>query len=223
MNNIDFEIVENLLLEKGVKKGLFYDKTGISRQNYANFKAQGYIPSKHASKIAKFLNVNIDYLYGLTSEKNIKPNNSFIQLDDNYKDFPIVYAGAGAEAFAVDKAERKAIPIELIPPQIALDENLLLMVVVGNSMEPLYYENDIVFIDMVNGRDFLPVNGTYLVRYGNTVQIKDVEFLGNGEILLFSRNSPAIINPKEHGVDWEIIGKPYANLHPVIGSKLKIK
>lgn len=172
---------------------------------------------EHLEIFSKVLKEDIRSLLGINNE------NYNIQLDNNYKDFPIVYAGAGAEAFAVDRAERKAIPIELIPPQIALDENLLLMVVVGNSMEPLYYENDIVFIDMVNGRDFLPVNGTYLVRYGDTVQIKDVEFLGNGEILLFSRNSPAIINPKEQGVDWEIIGKPYANLHPIIGSKLKIK
>ena len=219
MQDIDFETVDNIIEEKGIKKGNFYNSTGISRQNYANFKAQGYIPAKHAKKISDFLGVNIDFIYGLTTQKE----QTTIQLKENYEELPIVYAGAGAEAFAVDTAERRSIPIELIPPQIALDENLLLMVVVGNSMEPLYYENDIVFIDMVNGRDFLHVNGTYLVRYGDTVQIKDVEFLGNGEILLFSRNSNAIINPSEHGVEWEIVGKPYANLHPVVGSKLQIK
>jgi len=224
MDKIDFDIVENLLLEKGVKKGLFYNETGISRQNYANFKAQGYIPSKHASKIAKFLNVNIDYIYGLSSEKNIKSNNDSIQLNKDYIELPTIHAGAGAEAFAVESATKRAYPLELIPPQIALDENVLVMVVVGNSMEPLYYENDIVFIDMVNGREFVPVNGTYLVRYGDTVQIKDVEFLGNGDILLMSRNSKAIIQPvKDLGVEWEIVGKPYASLHPSVGSKLKLK
>jgi hypothetical protein len=224
MDKIDFDIVENLLLEKGIKKGLFYKETGISRQNYANFKAQGYIPSKHAAKIAKFLNVNIDYIYGLSAEKNKKSCNDIIQLDNSYIELPTIHAGAGAEAFGVEYAEKRAFPRELIPPQIALDENLLVMVVVGNSMEPLYYENDIVFIDMVNGREFLQVNGTYLVRYGNTVQIKDVEFLGNGDILLMSRNSKAIIQPvKDLGVEWEIVGKPYATLHPTVGSKLQLK
>lgn len=217
--NIEFQIVDDLIREKGIKKGVFYEKTGITRQNYNNFKAQGYIPAKHARLIAECLHTNTDYLLGFTSDKS---QNSTTKTN-NYIDLPMIYAGAGAEAFAVDKAETISYPVELIPPQIALDENLLIMKVVGNSMEPLYYENDIVFIDMVNDREFVPVNGTYLVRYGETVQIKDVEFLGNGEIMLFSRNSPAVIKPKELGLEWEIVGKPYVNFHPTIGSKLKIK
>ena len=170
--------------------------------------------AEHYPIIAKVLNVTLEELMGIETS---------VQVNKNYIELPMIYAGAGAEAFAVDKAETISYPMELIPPQIALDENLLIMKVVGNSMEPLYYENDVVFIDMVNDREFVPVNGTYLVRYGETVQIKDVEFLGNGEIMLFSRNSPAVIKPKELGLDWEIVGKPYVNFHPTIGSKLKIK
>jgi len=220
-DNIDYEIVDKLLKKSGKKKGEYYNSVGYSRQSSNNYKAQGYIPAHHAAKIAKFFNVDTDYLLGNQDEFRKVKNE--IQLNNNYIELPMIHAGAGSEAFAVDNAERISYPLELVPPQIALDENVLVMIVVGNSMEPLYYENDVVFIDMVNDREFIPVNGTYLVRYGDTVQIKDVEFLGNGNILLFSRNSPAIINPSDLGVDWEIVGKPYVNLHPYIGSKLKIK
>jgi len=209
-------------LERADKKQVnLCDDLEIKSGVVSGWKSRQSIGKKYLKEVSDYLDVDTNFLLG--TQEQFKQSIKSIQVDSDYKDFPIVYAGAGAEAFAIDRAERRAIPKELIPPQIALDENLLLMVVVGNSMEPLYYENDIVFIDMVNGREFLPVNGTYLVRYGNTVQIKDVEFLGNGEILLFSRNSPAIINPKEYGVEWEIVGKPYANLHPMVGSKLKIK
>jgi phage repressor protein C with HTH and peptisase S24 domain len=178
---------------------------------------QGYTTPKtiYLSTICKLLKIDPNLLFC--------KEDTIIQTDNSYIELPTIHAGAGAEAFGVEYAEKRAFPRELIPPQIALDENLLLMVVVGNSMEPLYYENDIVFIDMVNGREFLHVNGTYLVRYGNTVQIKDVEFLGNGDILLMSRNSKAIIQPvKDLGVEWEIVGKPYATLHPTVGSKLRL-
>jgi len=107
-----------------------------------------------------------------------------IQIDSNYVELPTIYAGAGAVGYAVDSPDQRAYPSELIPPHIALDENALVIIVAGNSMEPLYYENDIVFIDMVNGRDFIKIDGTYLVRYGDTVQIKDVKFLGNTDIMI---------------------------------------
>jgi len=213
---INYEIVEELLSKSGKKKGDFYKAVGYSRQSSNNFKAQGYIPAKHGAKIAKYFGVTVEYLLGMDENK-------VVQLNDNYIEIPTIHAGAGAEAFAIDIVEKVSYPRELIPPQIALDENVLVMIVVGNSMEPLYHENDIVFIDMVNGRDIVEINGTYLVRYGNTVQIKDVEFLGNGDILLTSRNSKALIQPvRDLGLEWEIVGKPYANLHPNIGSKLKI-
>ena len=196
-----------------VNQGTFAKWISIKEENRRD------IPNTVLANIAKYLDVDVEYLLGMQEEKK----RTSAALETNYVEIPTIYAGAGAEAFAVNDAEKRMYPIELIPPQIALDENVLISVIVGNSMEPLYYENDIVFIDMVNGRDFIPVNGTYLVRYGETVQVKDVEFLGNGQILLFSRNSPAIINPTELGLEWEIVGKPYANLHPNVGSKLKLK
>jgi len=219
--NINFDIVNNLIEKLDIKKKEFYNHTGITRQLYSNFKSQGYIPAKHGLKIASFFGISVDDLYRDNIDADIIPVK---QLDEeNYVTLPTIHAGAGAEAFAVDRAENRVFPRDLIPPQIALDENVLVTVITGNSMEPLYYENDIVFIDMVNGREFVPSDGTYLVRYGDVVQIKDVEFVGNGEILLRSRNNTDVKNPTKDGLEWEIVGKPYANLHPSVGSKLRMK
>jgi phage repressor protein C with HTH and peptisase S24 domain len=192
----------------------------------SGWKKRESIGKKYLKEVADYLDVDTDYLLG--NQDEFRRYNSDIipvkQLDEeNYVTLPTIYAGAGAEAFAVEKAENRVFPRDLIPPQIALDENVLVTVITGNSMEPLYYENDIVFIDMVNGREFVPSDGTYLVRYGDVVQIKDVEFVGNGEILLRSRNNTDVKNPTKDGLEWEIVGKPYANLHPSVGSKLRVK
>ncbi len=219
------EKIRELMKEKGIKQKDLVEYLGVNQPSVSKWLSTNEairldIPNTILAKIARYLGVSVEYLLCMEDEPMQLPT---IQTDDNYVAIPTIHAGAGAEAFAVDTPEMRMYPKELIPPQIALDENLMIISVVGNSMEPLYYENDIVFVDMVNGRDFVPVNGTYLVRYGDTVQIKDVEFLGNGQILLFSRNSPAVINPTKLGLDWEIVGKPYVNWHPTIGSKLKIK
>jgi len=203
------DIIEYL----GVNQGTFAKWVSLKEDNRRD------IPNTVLAKIAHFLEVDIEYLLGLQESKR----NSVVQLDETYIELPTIYAGAGAEAFCVESAEQVYYPKKLLPPHIHLDANTLAIKIVGNSMEPLYYENDIVFVDMVNGREFLHVNGTYIVRYGDTLQIKDVEFVGNQEILLFSRNSPAVINPTQLGLEWEIVGKPFAMLRPSFGSKLNLK
>ncbi len=57
------------------------------------------------------------------------------------------------------------------------------------------------------------------------MQIKDVTFLGNGDIMISSRNNNQRIKIKEDlGIDdWEIVGKPYVLLHATVGSKLMIE
>jgi len=228
------EKIREEMEDKGIKQKDIIDYLGATQSNVSkwlslNEKIRLDIPNTILAKIAHYLDVDIEYLLGLQEEKKKFRTESLepiptTQLDEeNYITLPTIHAGAGAEAFAVDRAEQRVFPRDLIPPQIALDDNVLVTVITGNSMEPLYYENDILFIDMVNGRAFIPVDGTYLVRYGDIVQIKDVEFLGNGEILLRSRNNTDVRNPSKDGLEWEIIGKPYANLHPNVGSKLVVK
>lgn len=105
-------------------------------------------------------------------------------------------------------------------------KNVTVGKILGDSMEPKYNENDIVFFDIVDGRSVILPNGIYIVRYGSTVQIKSVQFLGNGDVELVSLNpSYRTIRPvKDLGLeDWEIIGKPFIHWDIGITSKLQEK
>lgn len=79
----------------------------------------------------------------------------------------------------------------------------------GESMAPIYDSGDYILLDMVNGRSFEPVDGVYLIKYGSSVQIKHVSFVGNGDIICSSENSryPPFQPVKDFGLEWEIIAK----------------
>lgn len=214
-NGIDYEEVEIALKKVGRTMPELYNFVGYSRQSSNNFKAQGYIPIKYAAKIAAFLNVGLDDV--ITSNISKSLNKKISKKDKtNEPDaiiLPMLPAGAGAEALGDSNLiehisiERKMLSRDTLSN---IDENTSMIKVVGNSMQPLINENDIIFIDMANGRRFVLADGIYLVRYGDTIQIKQVQFLGNGSINLISINKDyPDYNPAKDGIEWEILGKPF--------------
>ena len=88
-------------------------------------------------------------------------------------------------------------------------KNLKLFEVVGDSMQPEYDEGDLAIVDMVNFRgDFIKIGGIYVVRVGDVVYVKRVEFLPKGAIKLISLNAKyGDIYPHKEGYEYEILGK----------------
>ena len=88
-------------------------------------------------------------------------------------------------------------------------KNLKLFEVVGDSMQPEYDEGDLAIVDMVNFRgDFIKIGGIYVVRVGDVVYVKRVEFLPKGAIRLISLNSKyGDLYPHKEGYEYEILGK----------------
>ena len=95
--------------------------------------------------------------------------------------------------------------------------NLKVFEVVGDSMSPEYEESDWVIVDMVNHRyDFVKIAGIYIVRIGEIVYVKRVEFLPYGKVKLISLNPKyGDIYPHKEGYDddWEILGKVCGKIH----------
>ncbi|OPA71855.1 transcriptional regulator [Campylobacter pinnipediorum subsp. caledonicus] len=87
--------------------------------------------------------------------------------------------------------------------------NLKLFEVVGDSMYPEYDEGDLAIVDMVNHRyDFIKIAGIYIVRVGDVVYIKRVEFLPENAVKLISLNSKyGDMYPHKDGYECEILGK----------------
>ena len=106
---------------------------------------------------------------------------------------------------AVDKAFLKGLDTK----------NLRIFEVVGDSMEPDFYEGDWAIADMVAGRDkFVRIAGVYIVRMGESVYIKRVEFLPHNGIKLISINTKyGEMYPHKEGYEWEILGKVCGKVH----------
>ena len=102
-----------------------------------------------------------------------------------------IVAGAGSEGFFdVAMLNTKGyVPVERHVIGKLNPENLRAIEIVGDSMEPEFYEGDVAIIDMVNHRyDFVKIAGVYVVRSDEAVYIKKVEFMPKGGIRMMSIN-----------------------------------
>jgi len=81
-------------------------------------------------------------------------------------------------------------------------------------MKPEINENNILIIELINGKDFIKSDGLYFVEYGGLMQIKKVQFLGKNKILLINLNKdyPPINLHNDNNKNYEIIGKAIAKL-----------
>jgi phage repressor protein C with HTH and peptisase S24 domain len=148
-------------------------------------------------------------------EKKYQNKDREVQVKNDVVAIRMIYAGAGAEALAdINNGELVYIEKSLFS-RFNTQNEIIAIKIIGNSMEPDMQENDLIVIEMVSNLGYKKIDGIYLVRYGDVVQIKQVQFLGNGEILLKSINSEySPINPsKELNIAWEILGKPILKLN----------
>ena len=136
-----------------------------------------------------------------------------VQLRENIITVPMAYTGAGAEAIVdIETIEKIHIEKKLLPDDTInrIDDNTMAFKIVGDSMSPNYNEDDILFVDMINGRSVRLGDGVWLIRIGETIQVKQIQFIGNGDVKIISLNdSYPTINTQDEKCDWEIIGKPF--------------
>lgn len=124
-----------------------------------------------------------------------------------------VYVGAGTEGVwdtaLFEEADNYYVVDKRLLPSNLKQSHLIMMQVAGDSMLPTYNEGDWILVEHHNGRHFKPVNGVHIVAYGNTIQIKNVDFLGNGDIRCSSSNPayPPFQPVKDYGLEWHIVGK----------------
>ena len=228
------ERLNELLKKKNITHEELAEKLGVTRAAVSNWARGIRFPKdeKIIRKIAKILEVPEQDLFDPTKKEQIVKS----ELQKNYKKyiheipeiqllqdmirFRFAPVGAGAEALADESMlENIYIPKELLPEDFEKKykiEDIYVMKVYGDSMEPKFSEGDILFFEMFRyGTPEILPDGIYLVRYGQTVQVKSVQFLGNGDIRIISFNEtyPPIQPVKDLGVDWEILGKPILHFH----------
>lgn len=147
--------------------------------------------------------------------------------DENITSVAIIPPNADIEDIRnISDLDRVCVDGRVMPHSVMhkIDEHTTAIRATGNAMSPNINDGDILLLDMVDGRDFIETDGTYYVRYGDRMQFKRVQFLGNNQVNLISSNSDyPTINPSQNNIDWEILGKPIAKFAVEEYSKLEIK
>lgn len=84
----------------------------------------------------------------------------------------------------------------------------------GDSMMPEFNDGDFMLIEMLGGREYVKRPGLYLVRLGDIVYIKRIEFLPDNDIRLISIN-PAYqpFTASSTGYEWEILACVYGRIN----------
>ena len=201
---------------------------GVNRASIAQYETDTFVPP--ISTLKKIADAcDVDMLYFFDDEDASKRQIVKKELKNNFEKYahliPAEYSlknvvflsksdmliGAGSEgAYDLDlfnKETKVAVDRSFIK---GLDpKNLKLFEVVGDSMQPEYDEGDLAIVDMVNFRgDFIKIGGIYVVRVGDVVYVKRVEFLPKGAIKLISLNSKyGDLYPHQEGYEYEILGK----------------
>ena len=219
---MDFLLNTDFLKEKMKEKKIRYADLAIDMTNAGYpitesaikkwFMKEPIVPDlKNIIGVAKVLKLDVNevVLQNLFS----KPQENMIYVPKSE-----MRIGAGSEGVydlaMLQKDERK-IAVDKAFLKGLDTKNLRIFEVVGDSMEPDFYEGDWAIADMVAGRDnFVRIAGVYIVRMDDVVYIKRVEFLPQNKIKLISLNPKySDIYPHKEGYECEILGKVCGKVH----------
>ncbi|TKI69830.1 phage repressor protein [Sulfurimonas crateris] len=180
------------------------DILGISQMNFATMKKRNKIPFGELLDFCATKSISINWiLYGQSPESLVEATNRFFMV----KYFGDVNASAGGGA---DTDEGEAQGIE-IPQEFVmmLDgerelKNIEAINVSGDSMEPTFSYNDIVFIN--RSKTDLQRGGVFTIRTDGGLFIKRIQKRIDGKIDIISDNqvySTQTLDPSE----IEVIGR----------------
>jgi len=123
-------------------------------------------------------------------------------------------AGAGSsgllEQLRIDH-EKNFIFDKRIFPKDFLSQEIAMIRVIGDSMEPFLESNDWAFIQLRNQQEMIRVDDVYLIEYDGEIYIKRLQFQGR-RIVIRSDNPQYEPFEVNNGVHFDIVGKVIARL-----------
>lgn len=220
----DFKRAKEIMREKGINQndivffladqGINYTLDGVKNWFRKDEKTRNNPEIKTLRALAELFDTSLDELIigGSDTLKDLSLDNIVFLSKSEMR------VGAGSEGVydlaMLQKDERK-IAVDKAFLKGLDTKNLRIFEVVGDSMEPDFYEGDWAIADMVAGRgDFIRIAGVYIVRVDDVVYIKRVEFLPQNKIKLISLNSKySDMYPHKEGYECEILGKVCGKVH----------
>ncbi|MCW8895119.1 MAG: helix-turn-helix domain-containing protein [Sulfurimonas sp.] len=180
------------------------DLLGISQMNFATMKKRNKIPFGELLDFCALKSISINWmLYGQSPESLIDATNKFFMV--KYFNDVNASAGGGGENEYED-AQQIEIPHEFVQMLGGERElqNIEAINVSGDSMEPTFSYNDIVFIN--RSKTDLQRGGVFTIRTEAGLFIKRVQKRIDGKIDIISDNevySTQTLDPRE----IEVIGR----------------
>lgn len=220
----DFKRAKEIMREKGINQndivffladqGINYTLDGVKNWFRKDEKTRNNPEIKTLRALAELFDTSLDELIigGSDTLKDLSLDNIVFLSKSEMR------VGAGSEGVydlaMLQKDERK-IAVDRAFLKGLDTKNLRIFEVVGDSMEPDFYEGDWAIADMVAGRgDFIRIAGVYIVRVDDVVYIKRVEFLPQNKIKLISLNPKySDMYPHKEGYECEILGKVCGKVH----------
>lgn len=205
------EIVEEIknVVSSEFNSKKMYDKDvadilGISQMNFATMKKRNKIPFGELLDFCAKKSISINWiLYGQSPESLVEATNKLFMV----KYFSAINASAGGGSDIEDEAkEMVAIPYEfaiLLGGEREL-KNIEALNVTGDSMEPTFSYNDIIFIN--KSKTDLQRGGVFIIKTEAGLFIKRVQKRKDGKIDIISDNRVYPVETLNLN-EVEIIGK----------------
>jgi DNA-binding Xre family transcriptional regulator len=205
------EIVEEIknVVSSEFNSKKMYDKDvadilGISQMNFATMKKRNKIPFGELLDFCAKKSISINWiLYGQSPESLVEATNKLFMV----KYFSDINASAGGGSDIEDEAkEMVAIPYEfaiLLGGEREL-KNIEALNVTGDSMEPTFSYNDIIFIN--KSKTDLQRGGVFIIKTEAGLFIKRVQKRKDGKIDIISDNRVYPVETLNLN-EVEIIGK----------------
>lgn len=184
------------------------DILGVSQMNFATMKKRDKIPYAELLDFCATKSISINWLlYGQSPESLVDATNKFFMV----KYFSDVSASAGGGGdIASEEIEELEIPeqfIHMLGGEREL-KNIEAINVSGDSMEPTFSYNDIVFIN--RSKTDLQRGGIFTIRTEAGLFIKRVQKRIDGKVDIISDNkvySTQTLNPSEIEVVGRVVSR----------------
>jgi len=179
------------------------DVLGISQMNFATMKKRNKIPFGELLDFCATKSISINWmLYGQSPESLVAATNKFFMI----KYLGDVNASAGGGGEAIEDAEEVEIPLEFVHRLGGEKEirNIEAINVSGDSMEPTFSYNDIIFIN--RSKTDIQRGGIFTIRTEAGLFIKRVVRRIDGKVDVISDNevySTQTLDPSE----IEVVGR----------------
>lgn len=214
-----FDAVEQAKIALGVKSDLDMSKAlGVAASAIGGYKRRNTVPLEQCIKIANQTGVSLDWL--ILGKGEMKGGSGgAAEFDDADAAWVPLYdvevsAGSGIEVYGERIIQRVPFAKSWLQGEGLHAGDLACLPVHGDSMMPSLTSGDIVLVNHAK-RDG---DGVFVVRMGNALRVKRLQWLANGDLRISSDNpiyQSEQITPAELAGDFDIWGACHTRISRV--------